>query len=108
MSSDAGGFQGGGEAGDGRWARVWRPLALEEEVVTELTSAIRGMLTAIEQPAAHDAAGGMEAEREAEERRRWRRRRRRRRQALASHVRGSEACALNAALRVLTDVYPRP
>ena len=105
MSSDAGGFQGGGEAGDGLWARVWRPLepALEEEVVTELTSAIRGMLTAIEQPAAHDAAGGMEEAGEVEDRRR-----RRRRQALASHVRGSEACALNAALRVLTDVYPRP
>ena len=107
MSSDAGGFQGGGEAGDGLWARVWRPLepALEEEVVTELTSAIRGMLTAIEQQAAHDAAGGVEEAGEAEERRqrRWRRR-----QALASHVRGSEACALNAALRVLTDVYPRP
>ena len=102
MSSDAGGFQGGGEAGDGLWARVWRPLepALEEEVVTELTSAIRGMLTAIEQPAAHDAAGGVEEAGEAEERRR--------RQALASHVRGSEACALNAALGVLTDVYPRP
>ena len=105
MSSDAGGFQGGGEAGDGLWARVWRPLepALEEEVVTELTSAIRGMLTAIEQPAAHDAAGGMEEAGEVEDRRR-----RRRRQALASHVRGSEACALNAALGVLTDVYPRP
>ena len=103
MSSDAGGFQGGGEAGDGLWARVWRPLALEEEVVTELTSAIRGMLTAIEQPAAHDAAGGVEEAGEVEDRRR-----RRRRQALASHVRGSEACALNAALRVLTDVYPRP
>jgi len=105
VSSDAGGFQGGGEAGDGLWARVWRPLepALEEEVVTELTSAIRGMLTAIEQPAARDAAGGVEEAGEVEDRRR-----RRRRQALASHVRGSEACALNAALRVLTDVYPRP
>ena len=87
------------------WRRLLEPAL--KEVVTELTSAITGMLAAIQQSAAlATSPAGYTCRGRGDRTRRWRWR-----QVLASHVRGNDVCALEAAAaarRVLTDVYPRP